>query len=599
MASFTVRSLGCRVRLSRSAATQESRCTRTDSTTVRSLGCTTCHSNKPEAEVGSAATQESSSHSPPLPWCTSADSTTVWSVGCRVLYGSDEPEVEPGVEPEVEVRSVETPVQPAHEAKPESSSHSTAQLPEYFYRVQRDGTGIIEHTDGSFEARSRYWMNSCQCGGDEVPIATWTSSTTRLSEARSFRFLITAVSSYQHSATSLGITPVIEDAVTLAWYHMHRRKTGIHSSKIETKTLRPKHLDLRFGDTAVRMPVWVEEGGCTFLSVRDVQEHLGAREDEGLGAECTKNVRYYLGQRGEELGGPRSEWFALDFIPAEMVQRDRYWGSMEVLNEAAREIKREICELWARRVCLARHSACCGKNDESLAVADHLPWLRQESLTAAVTGARPDGRWLHLQRPSPDPKTDKVHPADHHLMSRRPQLKEVEVRSEAQLPLYFYRVQHDRSATDENPDGSFSCRYRLQEDYSDFRYALHRHLTWKDRRATPFISVFNNGYLAEERARFHVNSGDTGVHTCRIDPRMLREGYLELRPFEMPGAVRLPVWMWGSRCTFVSTADVRKYLGVRDGIGQNSEWFALGVIPAGMVLNRRDYSLQPNTTLLS
>lgn len=125
-----------------------------------------------------------------------------------------------------------------------------------------------------------------------------------------------------------------EDAVSLAWAHILRRRSGIHSSKIETKTLRPQHLEIRFGDTTVRLPVWVGEGGCTFLSFSDVRKYLGATEDDGV----MRDVRRYLGDRERE--GVDSEWFALDFIPAELVRPDKVWGSLSALNQAARDIKR-------------------------------------------------------------------------------------------------------------------------------------------------------------------------------------------------------------------------------------------------------------------
>jgi hypothetical protein len=52
----------------------------------------------------------------------------------------------------------------------------------------------------------------------------------------------------------------------------------------------------------------------------------------------------------------------------------------------------------------------------------------------------------------------------------------------------------------------------------------------------------------------------------------------------MEETVHLPVWKESGGTIFISTPDVRRYLGVQVAISQSSEWFALNFIPAEMIM---------------
>jgi hypothetical protein len=71
-------------------------------------------------------------------------------------------------------------------------------------------------------------------------------------------------------------------------------------AEIDARSLRPTTLLLRFPHGTVHLPVWeCRYGGTIFVSTRDARRHLG--------------VRVAVSQL--------SEWFALDYIPTEMIPR--------------------------------------------------------------------------------------------------------------------------------------------------------------------------------------------------------------------------------------------------------------------------------------
>ena len=104
---------------------------------------------------------------------------------------------------------------------------------------------------------------------------------------------------------------------------------------------------------------------------------------------------------------------------------------------------------------------------------------------------------------------------------------------------------------------------------------------------TPFCESTGN---AEARVKHHRDRGHTGIHIVEIRTKWLSRGYLKLDVGEH--ITHLPIWVYADLrdkplCIFLSTADARRYLGVSAWVGQMTEWFALGRVPAGMIWRGR------------
>lgn len=71
---------------------------------------------------------------------------------------------------------------------------------------------------------------------------------------------------------------------------------------------------------------------------------------------------------------------------------------------------------------------------------------------------------------------------------------------------------------------------------------------------------------------------------AKINARSLRQIVLEIEFADQ--TVRLPAWESNETgVVFISTPDVRQYLGVLNETSQTSEWFALNWIPKVMIEN--------------
>jgi hypothetical protein len=98
----------------------------------------------------------------------------------------------------------------------------------------------------------------------------------------------------------LALTRLAADARERAADHLQWGDRGIFMAKIDARSLEPSTLPLRFGHGTVRLPAWeCRYGGPTFVSTSDVRRLLG--------------VRVTVSQL--------SEWFALDYIPTDMIPR--------------------------------------------------------------------------------------------------------------------------------------------------------------------------------------------------------------------------------------------------------------------------------------
>ena len=76
--------------------------------------------------------------------------------------------------------------------------------------------------------------------------------------------------------------------------------TPTHTAQISSQSLIPTLLSIEFKDGTVHLPAWRGHGGPIFVSTIEVQQYLG--------------VRLEISQA--------SEWFGLEFIPAEMINYD-------------------------------------------------------------------------------------------------------------------------------------------------------------------------------------------------------------------------------------------------------------------------------------
>lgn len=86
---------------------------------------------------------------------------------------------------------------------------------------------------------------------------------------------------------------------------------------------------------------------------------------------------------------------------------------------------------------------------------------------------------------------------------------------------------------------------------------------------------------ARRRAQRHRQLGHRGVFIAQINAPSWKPTVLRIRSSE--GITHLPAWESPENTLFLSTIDVRQYLGVRPAVSQVSEWFALDCIPATMI----------------
>ncbi|KAB8210932.1 hypothetical protein BDV34DRAFT_220107 [Aspergillus parasiticus] len=156
------------------------------------------------------------------------------------------------------------------------------QLPRQFFRCQHDGSftsfGPREgfESGGHCDTSLSYWLNR----GNILEHIDWDR---RPLEPLPF------ISVFDNE----------DDVYDLAGHHQDLRRSGIIIAKINTSTLERAFLQINFEDRTVQLPVWTNNECATFISTDALREHLEVPE--------------WIGQR--------SEWFALDYIPASMIER--------------------------------------------------------------------------------------------------------------------------------------------------------------------------------------------------------------------------------------------------------------------------------------
>lgn len=156
-----------------------------------------------------------------------------------------------------------------------------------------------------------------------------------------------------------------------------------------------------------------------------------------------------------------------------------------------------------------------------------------------------------------------------------------------QPPPMFYRVQHASSFTN-NEAGGFAAkgRYCMADCHHWVNKEIFEsHLDWEATpvEATPYISLFDKLADAQNFANLLIGRGFGGVLIARIKPPTPS---LELTSWSIhlaDQAVELPVWRSSKGCTFISTAAIRRNLGVEVSVSRESEWFAVEEVPSNMV----------------
>ncbi|KAK1828260.1 hypothetical protein QBC39DRAFT_359897 [Podospora conica] len=140
--------------------------------------------------------------------------------------------------------------------------------------------------------------------------------------------------------------------------------------------------------------------------------------------------------------------------------------------------------------------------------------------------------------------------------------------AQGQLPLNFYRVQHQRSFTIHNETGFESKgHYYMPLSFWVNHTKLEKHLDWSDSsiEPSPFISVFDNEDNALARAKFHQKQKRKKIFIAQISAQSLTPTVLEIEFADE--TVHLPAWEnRGIGALFISTADVRRYLRVQVAI---------------------------------
>ena len=131
-------------------------------------------------------------------------------------------------------------------------------------------------------------------------MSTWNGATDQPSPAPSYPFLIMKASSAIEFERSCYLTVLqIEEAGKRACLHQQFGRKEIIIAQIESKFLKPTFISLKVSDQEIALPVWSSTGGTMFISTVDARRHLG--------------VQLSTSQK--------SEWFAVDHIPAEMIVR--------------------------------------------------------------------------------------------------------------------------------------------------------------------------------------------------------------------------------------------------------------------------------------
>lgn len=92
---------------------------------------------------------------------------------------------------------------------------------------------------------------------------------------------------------------------------------------------------------------------------------------------------------------------------------------------------------------------------------------------------------------------------------------------------------------------------------------------------------------ARERAEFHVDQGEPDVRIMEIEADVSPDAYV------ISDDVTLTTWDDEDTGTmFISTSNIRKHLGISVRKTQSSEWFAVGRIPAELIVAKYDYRMR-------
>ncbi|KAL4931888.1 uncharacterized protein BDV17DRAFT_227850 [Aspergillus undulatus] len=157
-------------------------------------------------------------------------------------------------------------------------------IPPSFYRVQHDRSYTIFNPQDGFESNGHYLM----------PYSFW------INNGRIRSHLMWGDSPVEPTPF-ISVFDDIAEARKRVRHHQCRGDTGIFIAEIDTSSLCPKILDIEFADITIQLPAWANNQGTTFISSRVVREHL----------------------RIQNCIFQDSEWFALDYIPINIVHKIR------------------------------------------------------------------------------------------------------------------------------------------------------------------------------------------------------------------------------------------------------------------------------------
>ena len=171
----------------------------------------------------------------------------------------------------------------------------------------------------------------------------------------------------------------------------------------------------------------------------------------------------------------------------------------------------------------------------------------------------------------------------------------------------IFRVQCRSSFTMWAPTVGFEAQAHYGFKYSEWVTAdmFHRHLNWgnKSPPLSPFISVYDNysKFLcdlstmmqcllivkaedAQKRAAYLTHNNEQVVQIAKISTADFMPMSLDI---ERPDGsiMHLPAWQDEKHATiFITTADIRHYLGVDTGCSHLNEWFAIDFIPYALII---------------
>ncbi|KAI0160810.1 hypothetical protein GGR57DRAFT_456333 [Xylariaceae sp. FL1272] len=158
---------------------------------------------------------------------------------------------------------------------------SDSKPPAHFFRVQHDRSFTFWSDIDGFASKAHYLMD----------LSYWIKAKLILHLCWEDRSL--------ESTPYISVFDNKGDAENRALFHVRRKDRNVFIAKITVKQLEEISLPIHFLEGTVQLPAWKDRlSGCVFLSTADVRKHLK------------------IPLETSQL----SEWFALDDIPAMLIE---------------------------------------------------------------------------------------------------------------------------------------------------------------------------------------------------------------------------------------------------------------------------------------